>query len=100
MYLRPIRSPNLPKNKAPNGLTTNPAANVASVDRKAAVGLSEGKNLVEMTIDRLPKIKKSYHSIKVPNEEAPITFQITLVSLGCFFCVHNYRLDKSIYFPW
>ena len=47
VYFLPIISPNLPKNKAPKGLTTNPAANVASVDKNAAVGLSAGKNLVD-----------------------------------------------------
>ena len=46
MYLRPIKSPNLPKNNAPNGRTTKPAANVANVDKNAAVGLSEGKILL------------------------------------------------------
>ena len=56
VYFLPIKSPNLRKNKAPNGRTTNPAANVAQVDRKAAVGLSLGKNLVEITMAKLPKI--------------------------------------------
>ncbi|MNX91207.1 hypothetical protein D3C86_1232800 [compost metagenome] len=56
VYLRPIKSPNRPKNKAPNGRTTKPAAKVANVDRKAAVGLSAGKNLVEITTARLPKM--------------------------------------------
>ena len=56
-----------------------PAANVANVDKKAAVGLSAGKNLVEITTAKLPKIKKSYHSISVPIEEAPITFQIVFL---------------------
>src|SRR5690606_30710016 len=79
VYFLPIISPRRPKNNAPNGLTTNPAAKVAKVERKAAVGLSAGKNLVEITIDKLPKIKKSYHSMSVPSEEAPITFQMPLV---------------------
>ena len=39
VYFLPIMSPNLPKNKAPKGLTTKPAAKVARVDKKAAVGL-------------------------------------------------------------
>src|SRR5690606_1999891 len=82
VYFLPMRSPSLPKKSAPNGRTTKPAAKVAKVDRKAAVGLSEGKNLVEITMERLPKIKKSYHSISVPNEEAPITFQIPFL-LAC-----------------
>ena len=53
---RPIRSPNRPKNKAPNGRTSMPAAKVARVAKKAAVGLPDGKNFVEMIVARLPKI--------------------------------------------
>ena len=56
VYLRPIKSPNRPKNSAPKGRTTNPAANVAKVDKNAAVGLSAGKNLVEITTAKLPKM--------------------------------------------
>ena len=56
VYLRPIKSPRRPKNKAPKGRTTKPAANVAKVDKKAAVGLSEGKNLVEIIVAKLPKM--------------------------------------------
>jgi hypothetical protein len=43
VYFLPIKSPNLPKKRAPNGLTTNPAANVAKVDRRLLCGLSKGK---------------------------------------------------------
>lgn len=56
VYFLPIISPNLPKNKAPKGLTTKPAAKVAKVERNAAVGLSAGKNFVERTTAKLPKI--------------------------------------------
>ena len=56
VYFLPMISPNLPKNSAPKGLTTNPAAKVASVDKKAAVGLSAGKNLVAKTTAKLPKM--------------------------------------------
>ena len=63
-------SPILPKNKAPKGLTTRPAENVASVARNAATGFSFGKNSVEIIVARLPKIKKSYHSMRVPTEDA------------------------------
>jgi hypothetical protein len=56
VYFRPIKSPSRPKNNAPNGRTTNPAANVASVDKNAATGLSAGKNLVEITTAKLPKM--------------------------------------------
>lgn len=51
-----MRSPSLPKNNAPNGLTTKPAAKVASVLNNAAVWLPEGKNLVDMMVARLPNI--------------------------------------------
>ena len=56
VYFRPIKSPSLPKKSAPKGRTTKPAANVAKVLRKAAVGLSCGKNFVEITVARLPNI--------------------------------------------
>ena len=56
VYFLPIKSPNLPKNNAPNGLTTKPAAKVANVDKNAAVGLSAGKNFVDNTTAKLPKI--------------------------------------------
>jgi hypothetical protein len=51
-----MRSPRRPKKSAPNGRTTNPAANVAKVDKKAAVGFSEGKNFVEIVVAKLPKM--------------------------------------------
>jgi hypothetical protein len=56
VYLRPIKSPSRPKNKAPKGLTTKPAAKVASVDNRPSVGFPAGKNLVAMTAARLPKM--------------------------------------------
>jgi hypothetical protein len=56
VYFRPMRSPRRPKKSAPNGRTTNPAANVAKVDKKAAVGFSEGKNFVEIVVAKLPKM--------------------------------------------
>jgi hypothetical protein len=56
VYFRPIKSPNRPKNNAPKGLTTKPAAKVANVLRKAAVGLSCGKNFVEMMVAKEPKM--------------------------------------------
>jgi hypothetical protein len=46
---------------------------VAKVERKAAVGLLLGKNCSDKITARLPKIKKSYHSISVPTDEAIIT---------------------------
>jgi hypothetical protein len=56
VYFLPIRSPSLPKKRAPKGRTTKPAAKVARVLSNAAVGLVEGKNLVEMMVARLPKM--------------------------------------------
>lgn len=68
--LRPTISPILPNTRAPNGLTTRPAEKVASVARNAAVGFSFGKNSVEMIDARLPKRKKSNHSMSVPADDA------------------------------
>ena len=56
VYFRPIRSPNLPKNNAPNGRITRPAEKVAKVARNAAVGFSFGKKRVETIVARLAKI--------------------------------------------
>ena len=56
VYFRPIISPKRPKNKAPKGRTTNPAAKVARVARKAVVAFSFGKNWVDIIVARLPKI--------------------------------------------
>ena len=39
-----------------HGRTIKPAAKVAKVERKAAVGLSEGKNWTEISLAREPKI--------------------------------------------
>src|SRR5690606_13913813 len=97
VYFIPFKSPNRPKKRAPKGRTTKPAANVAKVDSNAAVGLSAGKNLVDNTMERLPNIKKSYHSISVPKEEAPMTFH--KVFFSCCIRVGR-RLDcyKFLYF--
>jgi hypothetical protein len=87
VYFLPTLSPSLPKTNAPKGRTTNPAANVASVERNAAVGFVFGKNCSDKIVARLPKIKKSYHSISVPTEEAVITDQRFLLSVGETACV-------------
>ena len=52
--LRPTMSPMRPNTAAPNGRTANPAPNVASEARSAAVGLSLGKNCVEKNAARTP----------------------------------------------
>src|SRR3546814_14630667 len=51
----PAISPKRPNTIAPNGRTTKPTAKSASVERKAAVGFSSGKNLVARIVARLPK---------------------------------------------
>ena len=56
VYLRPMRSPNLPNTNAPNGRTIKPAAKVANVESNAAVGFVFGKNWPAITVARLPKI--------------------------------------------
>ena len=52
--LRPVRSPNRPKNAAPNGRTAKPAPKVASDARSAAVSLPGGKNCEEKNAARTP----------------------------------------------
>jgi hypothetical protein len=48
VYLRPIRSPRLPKNSAPKGRTAKPAAKPSKVKMKPAVGLTPEKKLAAM----------------------------------------------------
>ena len=84
-------SPSRPKNKAPSGRTTSPAEKVARVARKAATGFPFGKNSVEIIVARLPKIKKSYHSIIVPTDDAAM-IEIKLLPEGlvgsnCFILI-------------
>jgi hypothetical protein len=56
VYFLPMISPSRPNTKAPKGRTIKPAAKVARVDNKAAVGFSEGKNFAAMIVDKLPKM--------------------------------------------
>ena len=51
---RPTMSPTRPKTAAPNGRTANPAPNVASEARRAAVSFPFGKNCVEKNAARTP----------------------------------------------
>ena len=71
--LRPIRSPITPKMIAPSGRKAKPAANRPSAAISAEVASSPAKNTLEMTVARLPKMKKSYHSNAVPADEAVTT---------------------------
>ncbi|MNE39538.1 hypothetical protein D3C80_1334980 [compost metagenome] len=56
MYFLPIRSPNRPKNNAPNGRTINPAAKMAKVLINADAPASAGNNCDPIIRARLPKI--------------------------------------------
>ena len=56
VYLRPIKSPNLPKTNAPNGLIIKPAAKMASVLNSAEVPASDGKNCFEIIVANMPKM--------------------------------------------
>jgi hypothetical protein len=46
------------------------------MERKAAEGLVWGKNFAERMEAMLPKMKKSYHSIRVPDAEAATTLHM------------------------
>ncbi len=50
VYLRPIKSPNLPKNATPNGLTTKPTAQPATASYTLASGSPVGKNSLFNTV--------------------------------------------------
>ena len=54
--LRPIKSPSLPKTRAPKGRTIKPAANMAKVLKSAAVPASAGKNCFEIMVANIPKM--------------------------------------------
>ena len=58
VYFLPIKSPNLPKKRAPKGRTIKPAAKVANVDKNAKVSVPGplGKNFVEIIVAKLPKM--------------------------------------------
>jgi len=56
VYFLPTLSPSLPKKMAPNGLTINPAAKMASVLINAAAPRSGGNNLCPIITARLPKM--------------------------------------------
>ena len=71
---RPMRSPMLPKIAAPIGLTTMPTPKVARLANKPVLGSLEGKKRGPKTTARVAKVKKSYHSKKVPKQAAIATF--------------------------
>ena len=72
--LRPMRSPILPKIAAPIGLTTIPTPKVARLANRAVLGSLEGKKRGAKTTASVAKVRKSYHSKKVPKQAAMATF--------------------------
>jgi hypothetical protein len=72
---RPIRSPIEPNRAAPIGLTTIPTPKVAKLAKRAVLGSEEGKKRGAKTTARVAKVKKSYHSKKVPKHAAIATFR-------------------------
>jgi hypothetical protein len=71
---RPIRSPILPNIAAPTGLTTMPTPKVTRLASRAVLGSLEGKKRGPKTTARVAKVRKSYHSRKVPKQAAIATF--------------------------
>src|SRR5688500_14649206 len=79
VYLRPIRSPRLPKSSAPKVRTAKPEAKPSRVKMKAAVGLAPEKKVALMLAARDPARERSYHSKTVPTEDAMMTFRSSRV---------------------
>ena len=73
--LRPMRSPIEPNSAAPIGLTTIPTPKVARLANRPELGSSEGKKRGPNTTAKVAKVKKSYHSKKVPKQVAIATFR-------------------------
>jgi hypothetical protein len=64
----------LPKMAAPIGLTTMPTPKVARLANKPVLGSLDGKNKGPKTTAKVAKVRKSYHSRKVPKQAATATF--------------------------
>jgi hypothetical protein len=64
----------LPKIAAPIGLTTIPTPKVARLAKRAVPGSLEGKKRGPKTTAKVAKVRKSYHSRKVPKQAAMATF--------------------------
>ena len=73
--LRPMRSPREPKKAAPMGLTTIPTPKVAKLAKSPVLGSLDGKNKGLKATARVAKVRKSYHSKKVPKQAAKATFR-------------------------
>jgi hypothetical protein len=69
-----MRSPKDPNKADPIGLTTIPIPKVARLARSPVLGSLEGKNKGPRTTARVAKVRKSYHSRKVPKQAAIATF--------------------------
>ncbi|MNM59475.1 hypothetical protein D3C81_707290 [compost metagenome] len=80
VYLRPMRSPRLPKKAAPNGRTKKPAAKASRAKIMPVVSLTPLKNCLAMIAASEPYRKKSYHSKTVPRLDAKMTFLCPWVS--------------------
>ena len=72
--LRPIRSPIEPNKRDPIGLTTIPTPKVARLAKMPVLGSLEGKKSGTKTTAKVAKVRKSYHSKKVPKQVAIATF--------------------------
>jgi hypothetical protein len=72
--LRPIRSPKDPNKADPIGLTTIPTPKVTRLAKRPVLGSFVGKNKGPRITARVAKVRKSYHSRKVPKQAAIATF--------------------------
>jgi hypothetical protein len=64
----------LPKMAAPIGRTTIPTPKVARLARRPVLGSLLGKKRGAKTTASVAKVRKSYHSKKVPKQAAVATF--------------------------
>ncbi len=74
-YFLPIRSPILPKINDPIGRNINDETTTASVSKKCDEP-SLGNNCVDNTLAKMIAKNISYHSIKVPTDDAKIIWKI------------------------
>ena len=69
-----MRSLILPKKAAPMGLTIIPTPKVARLANRPVLGSLDGKKRGPKTTAKVAKVRKSYHSKKVPKQAAIATF--------------------------
>ncbi|MCY1560456.1 hypothetical protein D9M68_975890 [compost metagenome] len=81
-FLRPIRSPRMPKTTPPSGRARKPAAKVPSASSVAMKGSAAlKKSLSNTSTAHMAKAKKSYHSNVVPTVLATMRLtRFTMVS--------------------